>query len=376
MGLQQESSYGKHSVFEAEMRRRLWWAIVLFDARISGLAGTKTSTLNPTWDCRTPLNLNDFELQPEMKERPSSQKRSSETLFAVVCSVLGDVIRHSAFHLDFVNPALKSMARDVQTLENDSEIAALEKEIEEKYLAFCSSENSFQFMTIWTARGFLARNRLLKHYADFADSSARQTAVQRDAAICHAIKMLGCDTSIVGSSITRGYMWYSHFHFPFLAYMHLAQELSMRPLSEYTERIWAAMNDNHNAQSSFLEHGGHPLFKLFSRVILQAWKARETVARQHESPLAPPRIVSKIKQKIAQMAPVACEEREDDDYGRKGDSAISLPLSTDEGFNNLIFGLGGQGDLGLNLNMLGQPLEDHGMDQFDWSSMDWNPSYR
>ena len=374
MGLHHESSYDKHSVFEAEMRRRLWWSLVLFDTRICGLAGTKNSTLNPTWDCRTPLNLNDFELQIEMKERPASQKRSSEAVFAVVCSVLGDFVRHSAFHLDFVNPALKAMARHVQTGEKDSMIAVLEKEIEERYLAFCSPENPLHFMTIWMARGLIARNRLLKHYADFAESSAPLTAVQRDAALFHALKMLECDTRIVVSPFARAYTWYLHFHFPFLAYMHLAQELSMRPLSEHTEQIWAAMGNNYDAQFSFLEQGGHPLFKLFSKVILQAWKARETATRQHQSPLVPPKIVLKIKQKLAQQTQVACEEREDDLYGRHRDPATSLPM--DSGYDNLIDGMGGQGDLGLNLNLFGQPSQDYGMDQFDWTSMDWNPLHR
>lgn len=373
MGLHHESSYGKHSIFEAEMRRRLWWSLVLFDTRICGLAGTKTSTLNPTWDCRTPLNLNDFELQPEMKERPASQRRSSEAIFAVVCSVLGDFVRHSAFHLDFVNPALKPMAKHVETGENDSGLATLEKEVEERYLAFCSRENPLHFMTIWTARGFIARNRLLKHYADFADSSAPLTAAQRNAALFHAINMLECDTRVVSSPFARGYTWYLHFHFPFLAYMHSAQEICMRPLGEHTDDIWTAMSDNYDAQFSFLKQGGHPLFKLFSRVILQAWRARESATSQNESPPVPPRIVSKIKQKMAQQAHVACEERENDLYGRSADPAISLPINS--GFNNLIYGQGGPGDLGLNLNMFGQPSQDHGMDQFDWTSMDWNPLY-
>ena len=371
MGLHHESSYGKHSIFEAEMRRRLWWALVLFDTRICGLAGTKTSTLNPTWDCRTPHNLNDFELQLEMKESPASQKISSEAVFAVVCSVLGDFVRHSAFHLDCVNPALKAMARHVEPGENDSEIAALEKEIEERYLNFCSRENPLHFMTIWTARGFIARNRLLKHYADFADSSAQLAAAQRNAALGHAMRMLECDTRIVASPLAKRYTWYLHFHFPFLAYMHLAQELSIRPLSENKDQIWGAMSENYDAQFSFLKQSDHPLFRLFSKVIFQAWRARENATGQNESPLVPPRIVCKIKERLAQQAEIACEERENNLYSQDRDPLISLPMGFD--LNNPISGLGVQGHLGLN--MLGQSSQDD-MAHFDWTSMDWNPLYR
>lgn len=41
MGLHAEMHNKEFSIFEAEMRRRTWWQIVLFDSRIGEMAGSK-----------------------------------------------------------------------------------------------------------------------------------------------------------------------------------------------------------------------------------------------------------------------------------------------------------------------------------------------
>ena len=380
MGLHNESSYAKCSAFEAEMRRRLWWSLVLFDTRICELVDFKIAILAPTWDCRTPLSLNDFDLRPEMKDPGVTQEKSSEAIFAVMRSEIGDIVRHSAFHLDFVNPALKSIARDVQSGRGseDGELVALEKMIEDKYLRFCDSENPLHFMTIWTARGHLAKNRLLEHYSRFARSSAQQQVdVQRDRAISYARNMLECDTNIMTSTLTKGYLWFVHFYFPLPAYIHILQDLRMRPVCDHAEQTWEIMSDNYRSRFPSLRQDDNPLFKLFSRMILRAWEAREAVSRQSGEVLLPPRIVSDIKRIVAQLTQDmhdASVQQPNDNFGINAD--FSMPMSVDSG---LLFGMEGQG-VGSNYrpfhNMPRQAGLDVDLDELNWTAMDWNPFFR
>lgn len=249
MKLHNESANAKCLALESEMRRRLWWSLILFDTRICEMADWKTAMLAPVWDCRIPLNLNDFDFQPELKDPPPVQEKSSEALFTVVRSEIGEFVRHRAFYLDFVNPALKAVAKDAQgsRMPEIGDLVAVEKMIEEKYFNFCNLENPPHFMTIWTARGYLAKNRLLEHYSRFPRSSVKQTDAQRDAAISYTLSMLECDMKLMTSPLTRGYHWFIHFHFPFPAYIHIAQDLRMRPVSGHAERTWEIMSDNYEA---------------------------------------------------------------------------------------------------------------------------------
>ena len=365
------------------MRRRLWWSLILFDTRICELADYKTAMLVPTWDCRTPLNLNDFDLQPEMKDPPAVQEKSSEALFAVVRSEIGEFVRHSAFHLDFVNPALKVLAKDVQGghLPEGGELVALEKMIEDNHLKFCNPENPLHFMTMWTARGYLAKNRLLEHYSRFPRSSTQQTDVQRDAAISHALSMLECDTILLKSPLTKGYLWFLHFHFPFPAYIHIVQDLRLRPVSGHAERTWEIMSDNYEARFTFLGQDDTPLFKVFTKLILQAWGAREAVIRQSGNPLVPPRIVSDIKQKVAQTtqdAPDALIKQPNNIFGTDTDFSLSMPMDSD--CNSLLYGIRGSGyvesESGPYHNMPGQAALDVDLNDLNWTPMDRNPLYR
>ncbi|OCL13975.1 hypothetical protein AOQ84DRAFT_309716 [Glonium stellatum] len=376
MGLHSESANAKCLALEAEMRRRLWWSLILFDTRICEIAACKSVLLVPTWDCKTPLNVNDFDLQPEMKDPPMVQGESTEALFAVVRSEVGEFVRHCAFHLDFTIPALKTIVKDVRRdpVPDGGELATLEKMIEDKYLRFCNPENPLHFMTIWTARGQLAKNRLIETYSKFSTSSVPQTDAQRDDAISYALKMLECDTKLMNSPLTKGYLWLVEFHFQFTAYMHLTQDLRRRPVGDHTEQAWETMSENYEARFMCLGENNNPLFKIFAKVVLQAWEAREALFSQSEKSLVPPRIVSNIRQKVAQPiqdAQNANVEQPNDVLGMSiDDFSMSMPM--DFCGHGMLYGIGGQSYDGSGTGQ-GQAALDLDVSQLNWNAMDWNP---
>jgi hypothetical protein len=279
------------------MRRRLWWSLVLFDARISEMAGNHTATLAPTWDCRIPLNVNDSDLRLEMKKPPEVQVGSSEALFAVVRSALGEFVRHTKFHLDFTNPALKPFAKIAQygSVREEGELATLEDTIEAKYLKFCDQENALHFMTIWSTKAYIARCRLMEYHSRISTSSLQQTEEQSYAPVLYSLDMLKCDTMIATSSLTKGFRWLTHSYFPLLAYHQIVQGLKRRPSTELAEHAWEVMCDNYEAQCI----QDSPFFELVAKVIMQAWKAHEAALQELGKPLVPSRIVTSIRQKLA-----------------------------------------------------------------------------
>lgn len=313
MGLHSEAALGKCAPLEAEMRRRLWWALVLFDTRISELAEHEPVVLTPTWDCQIPLNVNDSDLRPTMKEAPVVQGKSSEALFAVVRSELGEFVRNAAFYLDFTVPALKPIARGRGGVGGG--LPALERTIEEKYLQYCDMENPVHCMTAWTARGYVARCRLVEYYSRQPrvpvpqppqQQQPQQIDPERDAALSHAFAMLDCDTKIMASPLTQGYRWLLHFYFPFPAYIHIAQDLKTRPNaigSEQADRAWEALSANYEARFAHTLTDDNPLFDIIAKTIFQAWEACEAPLRERaEQVPAPPRIVAHMRYKLDQAA--------------------------------------------------------------------------
>jgi Fungal specific transcription factor domain len=369
MGLHSESSLARCTALEAELRRRLWWSLVLFDTRISEMAEHKISTLAPTWDCRIPLNVSDSDLRPEMKELPVVQEKSTDALFAVVRSELGDFVRHTMFHLDFTNPALKSIVGDVP------EVATFEKIIDDKYLKFCDAEIPLHFMTIWWTRSYLAKCRLLEHHSRYSNQSVPQTDAQRDAIISIAIRMLECDTKLRSSVLTKPFRWLIHLHFPAPGYIQIVQDLRSRPGCEIADQAWEAMSDNFDTLFVFVkEDSESPLFRIFTKMILQAWEAREAASSE---PLMPPRIVSSIRHRLAQIdqKAQAVDVQQPDDV-MPGNFAMPMPLLMDplpHGSPYNISARGGYGEVGPKTysNISGTPPMSVDSNLLDWAAMDW-----
>ncbi|KAG9193153.1 hypothetical protein G6011_03188 [Alternaria panax] len=313
MGIDTESTNARHSVLEAELRRRLWWSLSLFDDRMAEMTECKTTSLLPTWDCKSPLNVNDFSLRAEMTTPPAEFGVLSEALFAVMRSQIGEFVRQSSSHLDFVNPALKKFSKKASGSTNSEldEITVFDSTMEKKYLAHCDAQNPLHFLTIWTARASLAKIGFAHYLSSNSQKFGQEDDEQRDLGFAFALRLLECDTMLMTSPLIKNFRWVVYLNFPFPVYVHLVQALKRRPLGEHADRSWQAMSDNCAARLTDLEKKdspietkpNNPFFTIFAGLVLQAWTAREAVSAQSE----PPKIVTDIKRKMALVNEKAAE---------------------------------------------------------------------
>ncbi|CAM1501379.1 Fc.00g105410.m01.CDS01 [Cosmosporella sp. VM-42] len=74
MGLHRDGSHFRHvSNFETEMRRRLWWHICFLDRRVCDGEASETSITEASFDTRDPANVDDNDIQPDMRDWPAIQ---------------------------------------------------------------------------------------------------------------------------------------------------------------------------------------------------------------------------------------------------------------------------------------------------------------
>jgi len=364
MGIHSESACANYPPFEAEMRRRLWWSMKLFDTRISELADYRTVALAPTWDCRIPLNVNDSDIRPDMTEPLSVQGTSSEALFVVVRSEVSEFAHRNRVHLSFASQPVVKDALQTET----SKLDALENRIEDKYLRFCNPENPLLYMTIWTTRTYFAKYRLLEHYSRYSNPSTSLTDTKRDDTLFHAINILSCDTKIMTSPLTKGYLWLTRFYFPFPAYMHILQDLRRRPVCRYAEDAWKVMSENFKARviNPLGQEGDSPFLNIFAKVVLPAWEACEAIPGQSEE-LSTPEIVSFIRGHMERKTQNTQRADGEQEQPVMDMSMNDLPMSTPMGFGDYDFGLlyGGGQDIYTGTNF---DIPKH---QLDWTTMDW-----
>lgn len=370
MNICNEAANIKTGVFEAEMRRRLWWAMVVYDSRISEMTDYKATQLVPTWDCKIPANVNDFDLRPNMTAVPANQDTSTEALFAVVRGAIGDFIRQNTWHLDFINPMLRHIAKATQHRfdPNDNNLNGLEHIVENRYLKHCSQENPSHYMTIWWARYYLAKYRFFLHCSQYSKSPDNQTTEQRDKILSYALRMLECDTALNTSPLTKGYRWLIQFHFPFPAYVRIVQDLRSRPVGPHAEKAWEIMNANYAVRFVDMEPSANLLFKMFASTVLQAWAARHAAFFGRDDAGGARKMITDIRRKLGRPSPPMVSAD-----GTVAPAQVGLAMLPQSDVQPLA--LGGQSLSGQELgNYFDPSLADLNADLFemDWGTVDWN----
>lgn len=340
----------------------------MFESRMAEMADCRVTLLAPTWDCKLPLNVNDSDLRPEMTEPPLVEAKMTDSVFAVVRSELADFIRNTQFHLYFTNPALKPIAKK---LPQDGHLDTLEITVEKNYLQYCDSGNPLHYMTIWTTRAYLARCRLFENYSRSPIPPANPSEDDVDAALTHALRMLECDTKVLNAPFTKGYQWLRQLYFPFVAYVHITKDVAKRPFSNRTDQAWEVMSDNYDARFHVLPLVDNPIFRMFTRVILQSYGVYEQALNEAGKHVVVPRIISSIRQalkSIAAMGENSDVEQASDVIEMRVDDFL-MPMSlNDNSFANSIYGQQ-VSDFGIFPNATSSgtlPLE-----YLSWDPMSW-----
>ncbi|KAM5349773.1 hypothetical protein ACJ41O_006278 [Fusarium nematophilum] len=92
MGLHKDSELLGLAPFETEMRRRLWWQIVMLDIRATRASGLGTSLLPRRINCKMPTNLDDADLQPGATQPFQNSNRPTEMIICLLSCKIGLIL--------------------------------------------------------------------------------------------------------------------------------------------------------------------------------------------------------------------------------------------------------------------------------------------
>jgi hypothetical protein len=156
--------------FEAEMRRRLWWQIVLIDARASEVSGAGPALLTYTWNTKIPFNFNDSDLFPDMRTPPPERPGLTEmSYFRIRCEVA-----------DFFRK-IKCTKLETPMPSRDKAIDEFEERLEREYLSYCDPSTPLHFLSIILARSSICKLRIgIGHLESIALHSINRPEAEKD----------------------------------------------------------------------------------------------------------------------------------------------------------------------------------------------------
>ena len=147
MGLSTDGTNYAIPPFEVEMRRRLWWQIVLIDIRVAELSGAGPAMLSYTWSTKLPSNINDSDLFPDMREPPIERPGITEMIFVRV-------------RCEGVQLIQQNRARTGNYVLKDDAIEDLEQRVEREYLQHCDPLIPLHMMALTAGRTALCKLKI------------------------------------------------------------------------------------------------------------------------------------------------------------------------------------------------------------------------
>lgn len=288
MGLHRDGADLGLSVFDTEMRRRVWWELVVFDGRVAELAGSATSLLTPPWDTKVPLNVNDSDLNQDMNDPPAEHNGMTEM---AVCRIRYDIeslLRRQNQAALFDGGWSKLSSGSVSLAAKDKLIDEFETMIEEKYLRHCDSSIPLHHITYVMGKVTINKMRLVAHHPrQYPDRGAHMSQAEKDMLFNASLSLIRTDNMTVSKPSMARFRWQLLVHFQIDAFVYLINELSHRTSGDLSDEAWDEALQAFEHRPRIITDTWNPLFVAIGNLTLKAWDARE---KEHtlRNPNAPP----------------------------------------------------------------------------------------
>ncbi|OIW32230.1 hypothetical protein CONLIGDRAFT_612692 [Coniochaeta ligniaria NRRL 30616] len=315
LGLHRDGAQFGISPFDTEIRRRLWWQIVMFDKRIAEITGSSVTALSSSGgDCRLPLNINDTDLNTHAKDPPASYHGPTEMLFAltriemtVAAAPNGIRPNPSApmgnkprVHYS-PSPSSPDLVTHVANVNLPQDLDGYCNYIESVYLKQCDPKIPLHFFTLMMTRQALCKLRVIDFMCRGISTDTLEQP-ERDALFAEAIRTIEYDNELLSNDAITGFSWYMNMHFPFPAYIFLMSELRARKTGDMAERAWDIMLENHERRG-LMRNLRSPMHITFGNMFVKAWDAREAAEAAMGNQLQPPKLVVMLRQHMARVNP-------------------------------------------------------------------------
>ncbi|KAI1810938.1 hypothetical protein GGS20DRAFT_579478 [Poronia punctata] len=295
MGLHRDGELLGLPPFETEMRRRIWWQIILIDTYHALLSGLGQALLPRSWDTKRPSNLHDADLYPNMT---TLQPRDGPTdmIYCLVsyemASMMADTPNLEAVIL--ANETGSDTAPREEIEKGRQRIQELRDSVGDLLARYCDpsmgpihelSEKMWPLVT--------AKCSMLICPAEDQPEWGTEIHNSVDNLFKISIASLEGDLTLYRTTKGRGpFLWFLLSHFQLEMMIYMAGQLSTRTSGKLVERAWAVIDEHYvfHEELFALSSKTHLALAIF---VVRAWKAREKYVRETtgSAPIPPAYIV-------------------------------------------------------------------------------------
>jgi hypothetical protein len=238
IGLQRDGSHFPNlSPYEVEMRRRVWWALVMVDIRASEDQGSEYTIGSESFDTKLPLNINDEDISPDTTETPVGREALTDMSMPLVSFEMATVIRK------IFAPRPQGDAPSLE--EQDAYLRKLFSKFEKNYLQYSDEGTIAYWVGMITTRLVISKLTLFVYLPTlFATTSDGFSEEIRNKLLVNALEVAEYNHSLNAEPEARRWRWVYQVYTHWNVIIYLLIEVARRPWSPLVERCWIALHSN------------------------------------------------------------------------------------------------------------------------------------
>jgi hypothetical protein len=258
---------------EVEIRRRMWWQIMMLEGYSQKLAGTGTSAAIFVGDVRMPSNVNDSDLFSGMKEEPKPHQGATEMMFFLIRCHAAEFLRRSEDTKSNYDGAWHKITTSAVPLAiKEKAIKELEDLYQQQFLQYCDPSIPWHYMCSQLGKAIILNMRFMSRSASHHVMDVAQD--DKDLLFGFALQITSAQNVAYTAKEMQGFMWHVNTHFQWKSFVYLVSELRHRTEGNQVDQAWKEIQKSFDFHPSFdQELAKRALPIAVSNLTLKAWEA-------------------------------------------------------------------------------------------------------
>jgi hypothetical protein len=242
MGYHRDGELLKLTPFETEMRRRIWWQILMQDTKLAIVSGLSHNFVQDVFDTKTPQNLNDANLFPESTEPVQPRDGPTEMAFILIMTRLTTFMVSECSRMGFesalLNQGSGAPGSDPAMLEKYRAIAReLETDLREIERRYIDASAGGIHSAALTVRPMISQ-KLQEMLTPMNEQPEWGTEIfgRKDNLFKIVLMNNEHNTDAYERMSEHGFLWFVKLHFQLDVFAVLTGQLCQRPTGSLSDR--------------------------------------------------------------------------------------------------------------------------------------------
>ncbi|KAK7420845.1 hypothetical protein QQZ08_010246 [Neonectria magnoliae] len=289
--------------FETEMRRRMWWQIILQDAKNALVSGLSNSMLPSHWDTKMPQNVNDADLFPGSTEPLQPREGPTEMAFCL----MGYQIAQFLVSADFLHgspgfeAAIMGISEDQPfpwpQIERYRELVTdLENRLHEVEIRYIDASAGPAHVAALSIRPMLI-SKMKEMLVPMREQPEWGTEILNSQDNLFKIFIMNNEHGTNAYEVMEhaGFIWFNKLHFQLDIFAVMTGQLCHRVTGTLVDRAWSLIEKIYHFHPELFDMN-QKAYAAQAQLVLKAWKARETAHTQAGRNLDLPAFIYRLRE--------------------------------------------------------------------------------